>query len=82
MNQCSLGFSGIIFGLIVINTKISEISEYSFFGLFSIPAKYYPYILLIVWQLLFPSISFLGHLSGILVCAYYLILHMCLCATI
>ena len=32
-----------------------------------VPAKYYPWALLIVWQLLMPGVSFLGHLSGVLV---------------
>ncbi len=37
----------------------------SVFGLFVLPAKYYPWVLLVVWQLLMPGVSFLGHLGGV-----------------
>jgi len=39
----------------------------SIFGLFNVPAKLYPWVLLVILSLLLPNISFLGHLSGILV---------------
>lgn len=39
----------------------------SIFGFFSVPAKAYPWVLLVVWQLLVPQASFLGHLSGVVV---------------
>ena len=39
----------------------------SIFGLFTVPAKFYPWVLLVVWQLLVPQVSFLGHLTGLLV---------------
>lgn len=35
--------------------------------MFNVPARIYPFVLLIILQLLIPGISFLGHLSGILV---------------
>ncbi len=34
-------------------------------GLFVLPARYYPWVLLVVWQLLMPGVSFLGHLGGV-----------------
>ena len=37
----------------------------SVLGLFVLPAKYYPWVLLVVWQLLMPGVSFLGHLGGV-----------------
>ena len=37
----------------------------SVLGLFVLPARYYPWVLLVVWQLLMPGVSFLGHLGGV-----------------
>ena len=34
-------------------------------GLFAVPARYYPWMLLVIWQLLVPGVSFLGHLGGV-----------------
>jgi hypothetical protein len=42
------------------------LSSRSVFGFFSVPAKLYPWVLLVLLQLLMPGISFLGHLGGIL----------------
>ncbi|KNA13217.1 hypothetical protein SOVF_118830 isoform A [Spinacia oleracea] len=66
MNECAIGFSGILFSMIVIETSLSGVHSRSVFGLFNVPAKWYPWILLLVFQLLLTNISFLGHLSGIL----------------
>ncbi|XP_012836196.1 PREDICTED: uncharacterized protein At3g58460 isoform X1 [Erythranthe guttata] len=66
MNQCSIGFSGILFSMIVIETSLSGIQTRSFFGLFNVPAKWYVWILLVVFQLLMTNVSLLGHLCGIL----------------
>ena len=35
--------------------------------MFNVPARIYPFVLLILLQVLIPGISFLGHLSGILI---------------
>ncbi|PNH04958.1 hypothetical protein TSOC_008846 [Tetrabaena socialis] len=68
MASCAVGFSGVIFGLIVIdNAQGSSASSRSILGLFSVPAPAYPWALLVFWQLLMPGVSFLGHLSGVLV---------------
>eukprot|EP00002_Diphylleia_rotans_P013117 TRINITY_DN2555_c0_g1_i2.p1 TRINITY_DN2555_c0_g1~~TRINITY_DN2555_c0_g1_i2.p1 ORF type:complete len:433 (-),score=89.36 TRINITY_DN2555_c0_g1_i2:215-1513(-) len=69
MVQCGIGFSGVIFGLIVIQTQTSRAETQSIFGFFTVPTKYYPWILLIVLQVIMPNVSFLGHLCGIL-CGY------------
>ncbi|KAF5473418.1 hypothetical protein F2P56_010030 [Juglans regia] len=66
MNECSIGFSGIIFSTIVIETRLSGIQSRSVFGLFNVPAKWYALILLIVLQLLMTNVSLVGHLCGIL----------------
>lgn len=66
MNECSIGFSGILFSMIVIETSLSGAQSRSVFGLFNVPAQWYPWILLILFQLLMSNVSLLGHLCGIL----------------
>ncbi|KAI3696823.1 hypothetical protein L6452_29398 [Arctium lappa] len=66
MDECAIGFSGVLFSMIVIETSLSGVQSRSVFGLFNVPAKLYPWILLVVFQLLMTNISLLGHLCGIL----------------
>ncbi|KAK8554100.1 hypothetical protein V6N12_031077 [Hibiscus sabdariffa] len=66
MNECAIGFSGILFSMIVIETTLSGVQSRSVFGLFNVPAKWYAFILLVVFQLLMSNVSLLGHLCGIL----------------
>ncbi|PSS24391.1 Rhomboid-like protein [Actinidia chinensis var. chinensis] len=66
MNECAIGFSGILFSMIVIETSLSGVQYRSVFGLFNVPAKWYAWILLVVFQLLMTNVSLLGHLCGIL----------------
>lgn len=65
--SCAIGFSGVIFGLIVIEMAQSGASSISIFGFVSIPPLVYPWVLLLLCQILMPNVSFWGHLSGILV---------------
>nr|AGT16744.1 hypothetical protein SHCRBa_015_N03_R_310 [Saccharum hybrid cultivar R570] len=39
VNECSIGFSGVIFSMIVIETSLSGVQSRSVFGLFNVPAK-------------------------------------------
>lgn len=66
MSECAIGFSGILFSMIVIETSLSGAQYRSVFGLFNVPAKWYAWILLVVFQLLMTNVSLLGHLCGIL----------------
>ncbi|KAI3826255.1 hypothetical protein L1987_00300 [Smallanthus sonchifolius] len=66
MDECAIGFSGVLFSMIVIETSLSGIQSRSVFGLFNVPAKLYPWMLLVLFQLLMTNISLLGHLCGIL----------------
>ncbi|XP_020255982.1 rhomboid-like protein 15 [Asparagus officinalis] len=66
MDECAIGFSGILFSMIVIETSLSGVQSRSVFGLFNVPAKWYAWILLILFQLLATNVSLLGHLCGIL----------------
>lgn len=63
----SIGFSGVLFTLIVIDNSLSEGQYRSLFGLILIPSQIYPWALLLILQLLLRNVSFLGHLSGLLV---------------
>ncbi|KAL3800828.1 hypothetical protein HJC23_001665 [Cyclotella cryptica] len=66
MYQHCLGFSGVIFQLSVLEANLSPNRTRSVFGVFKVSSKMYPWALLVVLQFIMPQISFLGHLSGIL----------------
>jgi membrane associated rhomboid family serine protease len=70
-SRCAVGFSGVLFALIMAESLLVAASEAgamrSVFGFFRVPVWAYPWILLVLLQLLMPKISLLGHLSGILV---------------
>eukprot|EP00727_Mastigamoeba_balamuthi_P009462 m51a1_g5138 hypothetical protein (325) ;mRNA; r:14292-15826 len=63
---CSVGFSGVIFSVLVVDVATSTVANHSVFGLFSVPAQAYPWVLLLVMQVIMPRVSFIGHLVGIL----------------
>lgn len=71
--NCAVGLSGVIFGLIPADVRVSGGSHRSVFGLFSVPSVAYPWVLLVLWQLLVPQSSFLGHLSGLAVGQMYVL---------
>jgi membrane associated rhomboid family serine protease len=62
----AVGFSGVIFALAVNESALSPFPTRSVFGLFSVPTKLYPWVLMLVIQFAVPGISFVGHLAGIL----------------
>jgi len=39
----------------------------SLYGLIQVPTKIYPWVLLIILQIILPNVSLLGHLSGMLI---------------
>ena len=67
VRQPSVGFSGVIFALAVIDSSWATAPTRSVYGIFSVPSKLYPWVLLLIMQVIIPNVSFLGHLSGILV---------------
>jgi membrane associated rhomboid family serine protease len=71
LSHCAVGFSGVIFGLIPLDVRASGGAQRSIFGLFTVPALAYPWVLLVLWQLLVPQSSFLGHLSGLAIGQLY-----------
>lgn len=66
--ECVIGFSGVLFGLIPVETVVQGVRSYNVMGLVSIPAPLYPWALIVACQLLVRHVSFLGHLCGLLVC--------------
>ena len=64
--QHSVGFSGVIFQLSVIESDSSPDTHRSVFGFAQVPITLYPWAMLLAAQFIMPNISFLGHLSGIL----------------
>eukprot|EP00531_Pseudo-nitzschia_arenysensis_P019297 CAMPEP_0116119592 /NCGR_PEP_ID=MMETSP0329-20121206/2724_1 /TAXON_ID=697910 /ORGANISM="Pseudo-nitzschia arenysensis, Strain B593" /LENGTH=327 /DNA_ID=CAMNT_0003613305 /DNA_START=270 /DNA_END=1253 /DNA_ORIENTATION=+ len=65
MYQHAVGYSGIIFYLSVLESRIHP-GPRSLFGFVSVPSSVYPWVLLVALQLFMPNLSFLGHLAGIL----------------
>ncbi len=66
MYQHAVGFSGILFHLSVLESNnMSRGSNRSVFGIVSVPSAVYPWVLLLVLQVIMPNISFTGHLAGI-----------------
>jgi rhomboid domain-containing protein 1 len=50
MYSNGVGFSGILFTYAIIESYHSTVESRSIFGMFSVPAKFYPFILLILLQ--------------------------------
>ena len=66
MNQHSLGFSGVMFHLLVLESNLTPGASRSVFGFVSVPSYAYPVVMLGVMQVIMPNVSFSGHLCGIL----------------
>ena len=66
--QCAVGFSGVLFTLMIIQvSQASSSSRSSIFGFFIVPTRLSPWIYLFLFSFMFGSVSFIGHLSGICV---------------
>lgn len=66
-NQCTIGLSSVLFSFLVLRSHLHQSHNMSLFGFVSVPAQWYPWVLLVLFQFLMPEVSFLGHLTGILV---------------
>ncbi|KAL7567649.1 hypothetical protein ACA910_000240 [Epithemia clementina (nom. ined.)] len=66
MRQHSVGFSGVIFHLSVLECNLGPQQARNVFGFFHVSPKLYPWVLLVIMQVIMPGVSFTGHLVGIL----------------
>ena len=64
--QHAVGFSGVVFHVIVLDAHSSPNQSFTIFWLVTVPGYVYPWALLVLVQLILPNVSFLGHLCGIL----------------
>ncbi|CAB9529323.1 Rhomboid-like protein 15 [Seminavis robusta] len=65
LNSHAVGFSGIMFHLLVLECNLVPAATRSIFGLVQVPSYAYPLAMLVVMQVILPNISFCGHLCGI-----------------
>lgn len=71
MSTCAVGFSGVLFALKVVTTHIQPYGMASLMGFISVPVKMVVWLELVFISVLFPNVSFVGHLAGILVGVAY-----------
>ena len=67
MHYSSVGYSGVIFALAVIETFLNARPFIRVFGVVNVPTKLYPWLLLVGISIVMPGVSFVGHLCGLLV---------------
>ena len=63
----AVGFSGVLFAMAVDEASLSPFPTRSVFGLFSVPTRVYPWVLMLLIQFIMPNVSLMGHLAGALV---------------
>ena len=71
MRQCPVGFSGVLFGLIVVLNLQGYARGWTTVMGVRVPTAYAHWVILIMTQIITPNASFLGHLCGILAGLFY-----------
>lgn len=66
-HDCAIGFSGVIFALKVVSTKMWPNNTDYLLGFIPVKAKYACWAELLLIQILMPDVSLVGHLAGIIV---------------
>lgn len=66
LQSSAVGYSGILFCYAVVEANHTFEVSRSMFGMFDVPAKLMPFVLLVLLQIFIPNISMLGHLAGVL----------------
>ena len=64
MTVCAVGYSNILFGLLMLESFTGE-SHATYFGILRLRKIFFPPLLLILIQICIPGVSFLGHFFGI-----------------
>ena len=67
INSCAVGFSGVLFALKVVTTHIQPAGMTRVMGFIPVPMRIACWVELVLISVLFPHVSFVGHLAGILV---------------
>ena len=67
INSCAVGFSGVLFALKVVTTHIQPAGMTRVMGFIPVPMRIACWVELVLISVLFPHVSFIGHLAGILV---------------
>ncbi|KAI8807125.1 hypothetical protein BJ742DRAFT_813521 [Cladochytrium replicatum] len=65
LSACIIGFSGVIFGMITSMECMDHRPRPMFGNVLSVPASLYPWVLLVIIQIVLPSASMIGHIGGI-----------------
>eukprot|EP01083_Nonionella_stella_P092531 259068_1 len=63
----AIGFSGILFAMLMVDCQLSAGQSRSLFGMVAVPVWIYPWVSLALISFILPGVSFLGHLAGILI---------------
>eukprot|EP01065_Artemidia_motanka_P023692 TRINITY_DN28355_c1_g1_i1.p1 TRINITY_DN28355_c1_g1~~TRINITY_DN28355_c1_g1_i1.p1 ORF type:complete len:346 (+),score=62.89 TRINITY_DN28355_c1_g1_i1:58-1038(+) len=66
--ECSLGLSGVLFALLTLESTTDDtglLQRHRLLCGIAVPAAAYPWVLLVLLQILLPGASFMGHLGGI-----------------
>lgn len=67
ITTCSIGISGVLFGLkVILTSQHQDNANTNFMGIMNIPSKWSYWVELVVIQLIYPNASLLGHFCGIL----------------
>lgn len=67
VQSCAVGFSGVLFALKVVTTHLQPPGMTMVLGFIPVPLRLACWAELVLISVLFPNVSFVGHLSGILV---------------
>lgn len=67
IQSCAVGFSAVVFALKVVTTHMQPAGMTRVMGVLPVPMRLACWVELILISVLFPNVSFVGHLAGILV---------------
>ena len=68
---CGIGYSNILFGLMVIESQMGQEIYHQIFGIFKIKKIYTPWIMIAFIQATIPNADIIGHMTG-MIAAYML----------
>ena len=82
LEQCIAGFSGVLFGVLILALGVTKNKKQSLYGFCYIPKPLYPWLLLLACQIVtYEQISVVANLAGIVTgyaCILMIYTHMCI----